>query len=128
MAKRIPEKLSALHFNGRERRHSPRIRYDVNTVIEFAAGVIDVQLIDISKNGCSFRSEYWQPEVGQLFDLKLSLPECRVQLSVEVKICSRLGNKSGVEFVRMNADHSTLLQEVLKQNDESQSPPGFFSG
>lgn len=128
MTKKIPEQLSALHFNGRERRQSPRVRYDVDTLIELAEEVLDVQLIDISKNGCSFSSEYWQPEVGQLFDLKLSLPKCGVQLSIEVKICSRLGKKSGVEFVRMNAVHSTQLQEMLKENDDSLSPPGFFSG
>lgn len=128
MAKRAPTQLSAIHFNGRERRRSPRVRYDVETYIEVSEGKLDVHLIDVSQSGCSFSSDDWQPKLDESYQMKLALPGCDNQLSIKVKICSRLGTKSGVEFVQMDAVDSSRLQELLGADGQDTAPPGFFSG
>ena len=128
MAKKAPSQLTALQFNGRERRKSPRVRYDVDTRLELSNEVLDLRLVDMSQGGCSFDSGSWQPEVGQRFDVKLALPACADWVSITIKICSRLGQKSGVEFVQMNGVDSSRLQRLLHAGDGDSGTPGFFSG
>jgi hypothetical protein len=126
--KKTPIKLSALHFNGRERRSSARVRYDLDTVIESCDELKEIRLIDISQTGLSFISRGWQLEVGQCLDLKLSLPGCENQLSITVKICSKLGQKSGVQFIKIDAENLSHLKQALLEHDGSAGVPGFFSG
>lgn len=136
MAKRRPEKLSALHFNGRERRNSPRVRYDIDAIIEWSeegAGEkiekeIRARLVDISLNGCSFISENWQPQVGRMLRVKLRLPEQRDHFLARVKVCSRLQARIGVEFVELDPASSSRLRSMLSRHYGGNSPPGFFSG
>ncbi|MBL4584628.1 MAG: PilZ domain-containing protein [Pseudomonadales bacterium] len=128
MAKRSPEQLSALHFNGRERRKSPRVRYDVDTQVAVAGMRVEVHLIDLSQSGCSFSSESWQPDVGQVFEIELCLPEQAGLLLGRVKVCSRLQLKSGIEFLQVDAAGLSRLGEMLSRNEGCTCPPGFFSG
>ncbi|MBV1914981.1 MAG: PilZ domain-containing protein [Pseudomonadales bacterium] len=128
MVKKASVELSALHFNGRERRKSPRVRYDIGTYLEGSEGVLEVRLIDISLSGCSFSSASWQPEVGECLDLKIILPDCASLLQIKVEVCSRLGLKSGVKFTRMDSASSAQLKQALHSKDRASAPPGYFGG
>jgi len=126
MLNKPPTELSAIHFNGRERRKSPRIRYDVGTFLESNEGVLEVQLIDISLTGCSFSCASWQPEVGECFNLKMVLPGCASLLQLKVTVCSRLGSKSGVTFLQMDSASSIHLKKALQNKEQASAPPGYF--
>ena len=127
MDKKAPVELTALQFNGRERRKYPRVRYDTGTYLEDSGGLLEVRLIDISLGGCSFSSASWQPEVGERRDLKFILPDCTSLLRVTVEICSRLGITSGVKFIQMDGASSDLLIQALHSKERASAPPGFFS-
>ena len=126
MLNKPPTKLSAIHFNGRERRKSPRIRYDVGTYLESNEGVLEVQLIDISLTGCSFSCASWQPEVGESLNLKMVLPGCASLLQLKVTVCSRLGSKSGVTFLQMDSASLIYLKKALQNREQASAPPGYF--